>query len=328
MKILFIIKRNSCYGYSYHGAGGLLNSARFIVDMLNDSGIDAKLVAVTDNNDIDREVSEYRPDVVIVEAFWVVPEKFDVLKGLHPSVEWIVRGHSDVPFLATEGVAIDWVFGYLQRGVSVAFNDPRTVQNFFLLTGDKNVLYLPNYYPLYGSVQSHNPTDYFNVGCFGAIRPLKNQLLQAVAAIRYADKADKRLRFFVNATRCEQGGESVLKNLRSLFANSDHELVEARWYDHDDFLRLIGTMDVEMAVSFSETFCITAADAIAAGVPLICSDEVPWATRLSTVCPTDANAMVRKLEHLHPSWNHTLNYRNLYNYSKKSKQIWLQEFSG
>ena len=52
MKVLFILKKNS-YGYSGsygYGASGLLNSARFIVDMLNDNGVEAKLATVTDNS--------------------------------------------------------------------------------------------------------------------------------------------------------------------------------------------------------------------------------------------------------------------------------------
>lgn len=329
MKVLFITKKRSEYGcYSYYGASGLLNSARFIVDMLNDSGIEAKLVDVRDNNDIDREVSAYNPSVVVVEALWVVPEKFDVLKALHPNVQWIVRGHSDIPFLANEGVAVDWIVGYTQRGVSVAFNDPRTVESVESFVPSDSVLYLPNYYPLCYTPPCREPDGFFNVGCFGAIRPLKNQLLQAIAAIRFADKEDKNLRFHINATRCEEGGQSVLKNLRALFADTGYDLVEHRWYDHCHFLRTVARMDVEMAVSFSETFCITAADAVAMGVPLICSSEIPWASRVSVVPATDANAMVHKLTHLDRRINHFLNHRDLRAYSHKSKEIWLQEFSG
>jgi hypothetical protein len=330
MKILFVIKEGSDYGSDYgcsydHGSGGLLNSARFVVDMLNDSGIEAKLSLVVDNNSIDHEVHEFQPDVVIIEALWVVPEKFDVLQALHPNIRWIVRVHSDVPFLATEGIAIGWIFGYLERGVEVAFNNYRTTKDFEAAGA---VSYLPNYYPLCETEYSRHDGYCFNVGCFGAIRPLKNHLLQAVAAIRYADKAGKYLRFHVNATRCEQGGDFVLKNLRSLFANTNHKLVEDNWRDHSDFMRLIGTMDVEMAVSFSETFSITAADAISAGVPLICSSEVPWASKLSIVPATDPEAMIHKLEYLHPRKNHESNHKSLREYSKKSKQIWLQEFGG
>jgi glycosyltransferase involved in cell wall biosynthesis len=329
MRILFITKKRSAYGCSYgYAASGLLNSARFIVDMLNASGIEAKLVDVTDNNDIDHEVSKYQPSVVIVEAFWVVPEKFDVLERLHPNVRWIVRGHSDIPFLAGEGIAVDWIAGYVQRGVLVAFNDPRTVESVESFVPSDSVLYLPNYYPLCDIPSRPDPDGFFNVGCFGAIRPLKNHLLQAVAAIRFADKEGKNLSFHINATRCEEGGLAILRNLRSLFANTEYELVEHSWYDHNEFLQAISRMDVEMAVSFSETFCITAADAVAAGVPVICSSEIPWAARQSIVPTTDVNAMVKKLQHLHPAINHMWNHRNLHAYSKKSKQIWLQEFSG
>ena len=326
MKILFITKKRSGYGCYSYGASGLAISARFLVDMLNDSGIEAKLSEVIDNNDIDREVSRFLPDVVIIEAFWVVPEKFDILKELHPTVRWIVRGHSDFPFLATEGVAIEWIFGYLERGVQVSFNDPRTTASVREIAGD-GVYYLPNYYPLCGSVQRREPDGFLNIGCFGAIRPLKNQLIQAVAAIRYANETDQNLRFYINSTRCEQGGETVLRNLRSLFGNTGYELVECRWRSHKHFLHLVRKMDVEMAVSFSETFCITAADAVVEGVPLICSSEVPWASDISVVPATNADAMVQKLDHLHPLLNHTLNHRNLRIYSKKSKKIWLDEFS-
>src|ERR1700688_2506570 len=98
MKVLFVLKKSG-YGCNYnYGTSGLLNSATFIVDMLNDSGVEAKLVIVNDNNDIDREVSNFQPDTVVIEALWVVPEKFDALKKLHPNVNWIVRIHSDLPF--------------------------------------------------------------------------------------------------------------------------------------------------------------------------------------------------------------------------------------
>ena len=100
--ILFILKKNAGYG-CYHGATGLHNSAKFVVDMFLDAGVDAALAEAIDNNCIDRLVAEYQPDTVIIEALWVVPEKFDVLMPLHPDVTWIVRNHSKFEFLANEG---------------------------------------------------------------------------------------------------------------------------------------------------------------------------------------------------------------------------------
>src|SRR5215469_2549040 len=113
-RALFIVKRGQDVsgGYSYSGAFGLTNSAFFVVNTLREAGVKAKLVVVNDNNDIDKEVTTYRPSHVFIEALWVVPEKFQVLRNLHPNVKWVVRIHSDIPFLAHEGIAIDWIKRY------------------------------------------------------------------------------------------------------------------------------------------------------------------------------------------------------------------------
>lgn len=331
MKLLFILKKQAGYGqYSYSQTSGLYNSAKFVVDMLNGSGVHAKLVEVVDNNSIDREVHLYKPDVVIIEALWVVPEKFDILKKLHPQVEWIVRLHSDLPFLATEGIAIQWIFGYLERGIEVAPNSPKLARELQSITGDyENILFLPNYYPVENHAR-HREGWGLQVGCFGAVRPLKNQLTQAVAAIEYADSQLLTLFFHVNGGRCEQGGGGVLKNLRALFANTRHVLVEHPWMKRPDFLRVLSGMDFALADSFSETFCITAADAVSVGVPLICSSEVPWASGLSVVPTTDVQAIVRKMDFLATPVRHlvnALNRKNLKAYSRRSKAIWLSEFA-
>ena len=137
--------------------------------------------------------------------------------------------------------------------------------------------------------------DVVDVGCFGAIRPMKNQVLQAIAAMRFADRLDKRLVFHINADRLENGGEPVLKSLRAIFAATGHELREHPWYDHDAFLALMLSMDVVCQVSFSETFCIVAADAASEGVPVVCSAEIPWASTLFTADPTDSRDIAEKM---------------------------------
>jgi hypothetical protein len=317
---LFILKRNAGYG-CYHGATGLHNSAKFVVDMLNDAGVEAALVEAIDNNSIDRLVSEYRPDTVVIEALWVVPDKFDVLKNLHPGVHWIVRLHSDIPFLAGEGVAVEWIKGYIARGIEVAFNSPRASADF-------NALYLPNFYPL-GKPYKKQPTDMLRIGCFGAIRPMKNQLIQAIAAIELANQKGKTLEFWINGARCEDGGNNVRKNIRSLFANTEYKLVEIPWLSHDDFLYAVSLMDIAMCVSMSETFCITAADAVSVGTPLVCSGEVPWASGLSVAPTTDVDGIVRKMNKMLSPVKYLAgfcNRLNLMSYSECSRDIWLRHF--
>ena len=115
-KLLFICKQKHIYSNTANApiASGLYNSAQFVVNMLNHNGVQAKLVHVVDNNCIDREVTLYNPTHVIIEALWVAPEKFKVLTKLHPKVKWVIRLHNEIPFLANEGIAMDWIYKYLE----------------------------------------------------------------------------------------------------------------------------------------------------------------------------------------------------------------------
>ena len=109
MKILFILKHRenpynsgSSDNYSYSSSllsSGLYNSANFVCEMLNDSGVEAIMEHAIDNNCIDRLVTKHKPTHVIIEAYWVVPEKLNILTQLHPQVKWIIRNHSELPFL-------------------------------------------------------------------------------------------------------------------------------------------------------------------------------------------------------------------------------------
>jgi len=285
VRVLFICKRRpDGYGASY----GLLNSCRFLCNALHRLGVEAKLVEAIDNNYIDKEVYQYKPTHVFIEALWVVPEKFEVLIPLHPTVEWYVRLHSNSPFLANEGVAIDWIKRYaaLNNKYPQFHVAPNSLKMFNELKQSLNIplVYAPNIYDPekeFGERPSAVPAEekdshILNIGCFGAIRPLKNQLIQAMAAMAFADEQGKSLHFHINYTRVETHGENVQKNLVSLFSGSRHQLITHEWMPHEDFLKLILTMDYGLQVSFTETFNIVAADFVYLKVPIVGSDEIEW----------------------------------------------------
>jgi len=113
-------------------------------------GVEASLVEVVDNNCIDREVHKYKPTHVFIEALWVVPEKFDVLIPLHPTVQWNVRLHSNTPFIANEGSAMDWItkYGLLQKKYKqfhIAVNSEK-MGNELKKSLDIDTIYAPNIY--------------------------------------------------------------------------------------------------------------------------------------------------------------------------------------
>ena len=311
-------------------------------DMLNDAGVESHLEVVTDNNDIDREVTKYKPTHVIIEALWVVPSKFFILQKLHPNVTWIIRLHSELPFLAGEGMAMDWLGDYLAfKNVVVGVNAPRMMQELtdyaVVKFGEKvkeKIIYLPNFYPQeYKNKKLIKDKDYINIGCFGAVRPLKNHMLQAVAAVKFAESIGKKLFFHINAGRVEMKGEPVLHNLRGMFAqinHKGHELISHMWTPREEFLRICSQMDIGMQCSFSETFNIVGADLISQGVPLVTSSEIPWHTALFSATPQESDEIYEALRRTYRfnKINTLLSQYNLTKYTNKSRKIWIEYFKG
>ena len=341
-KILFILKRKQNYNlstdYSIGLRTGLYNSAQFMNQMLLDGGFDSQMVVVNDNNDIDREVTLHKPTHVIIEALWVVPSKFEVLSKLHPNVKWVIRLHSEIPFLANEGMAMNWIGEYSKfDNIIISCNSPQTTKDIeFYLTHKlgvtKKVQFLPNFYPQNYKTKSFNKrSDIINVGCFGAIRPLKNHLIQAFAAIKFADEIGKKLHFHINCDRVEQKGEPILNNLISMFDHLEHKghkLVHHEWSVREEFIQLCSTMDMGIQVSFNETFNIVGADIISQGVPLVSSPEIPWANSLFTVRQTNTDDIVDSLlcTYSYPKINILLNQRGLKKYTNNTKRIWFNFF--
>ena len=339
-KILFICKkRNDFYGPSF----GLINSCQFIVNELNECGIESKIISVTDNNDIDREVSHYNPTHVFIEALWVVPSKFEELIPLHPNVKWYVRIHSKIPFLSGEGVAIEWLREY--HKISQAYSslylssNSEEVVETFKCDYNINMGYFPNiYHPekydfddefeKYHEQGNKRNHDVLNIGCFGAIRPMKNQLNQAMATIAFGNKINKKIHFHINSDRCEQKGDNVLKNLIYTFKDTKHKLIFNPWMDHKEFIKTVKKMDLGLQVSFSETFNIVAADFVWNNIPLVGSDEIFWLDRRYKANPNSIESIIDKINFAYLGKKHDVqkvNLENLQKYNKKSIKIWLSE---
>lgn len=338
MKALFLLKKNSAYG-SYVGTrSGLYNSANILATELSKYlHIKTKVEICVDGNSIDREIHQYRPDLCIVEAIWVTPAKFKELIRLHPRVKFIVRIHSELSFLANEGVAFDYINEYSDLGITVGVNSLETLKE--LKTLYPKIAYLPNVYEHISLLKDdfskiakkivQYSTDIngwrkltwgkINIGCFGAIRPMKNHLFQAVAAIRYADKANVILHFHVNAGRTEQNGEAVLKNLRAIFEHTKHKLIEHPWMKRDEFLKVVASMDLGLQVSFTESFNIVTADFVKQGVPIIVSDAVRWCPQIAKVSTIDSDDLVGKI-------GQALKYRKLFKSSEKLA-LWFYNYN-
>ena len=80
-----------------------------------------------------------------------------------------------------------------------------------------------------------------------------------------------------------------------------------------------------MCVSLSETFCIVAADSVSLGVPLVCSEEVHWASGISKADPNRMNSIVNRIKSVlsYKAYANFVNRYNLTRYDEQSVDIWL-----
>lgn len=345
LKLLFICKSrkiSTVAGYKdfgedhRNGSYGLINSCKLIarsLEYLYPDDFKCEVVTVIDNNGIDREVATRKPTHVFIEALWVVPEKFNELLPLHPSVQWAVRIHSKTPFLSNEGIAFDWINRYLEiakkhSNFVISGNDEEYTLDMCDAYKTGSFSYLPNLYHADWSykMMPAEKKEFIDIGCFGAIRPMKNQLQQAVAAVMFANEIGKKLRFHMNG-RAEQRGEQVLANIQALMNGTGHELVLHGWHAHKDFLELVRQMDIGMQVSFSESFNIVTADFVSQDIPIVVSNDIRWASGLYMAETTNAEEIKNKLKMAYKwrKWNlHHLNKRGLKSYNDAAVRAWLE----
>jgi hypothetical protein len=245
--------------------------------------------------------------------------------------------------------------GYLKvvsqfKNLQVAGNDKSFVENM-KAAFQAEFLYLPNIYLGDWKFKAPKPPEgarplnprrglkapsgglgaglgILNVGCFGAIRPMKNHLQQALASVMLVSELGLKLRFHVNALT-EQRGDNALKNIRALMAQTGHELVLHSWYKHADFLQLIKQMDIGLQVSLTESFNIVAADFVHQDVPIVVSPDISWASQLYTANPNCAESIKRRMlfalrfRHLNL---HYLNKLALKKYNVQAMEGWREYF--
>jgi hypothetical protein len=240
---------------------------------------------------------------------------------------------------------MDWIGEYINfPTLDIGINAPRMldeIRTFLKIKKSwtdeqiaERVFYLPNFYPQEYKKKEFNKDKYWvDVACFGAVRPLKNHMLQAVAALDFANKIGKQLRFHINSGRIEMKGDPVMNNLRGLFqhlANKGHQLIGHEWAPREQFLETCSEMDIGLQVSFSETFNIVGADLISQGVPLVGSAEIPWSSRFFNARATESKEITDSLLRTYkfPQTNVWFNQRNLTKYTNKTHDTWVKQFKG
>jgi glycosyltransferase involved in cell wall biosynthesis len=224
---------------------------------------------------------ELRPTHVILAAPWIPTPDLAELAAEFSEVVFVVVSHSSVGFLAADPEAVRRLretaelqlasHNVFVGGNSAKFTDWATE------AWGVHAVYLPNLYCLsetFPQNDRHWAGGLLRLGLFGANRPLKNFLSGAAAAVELARRLRVPIELLVSSGRNEGGDARAFDEMTENVANL--RVTRVGWLPWSGFRRLLRTVDLVFQPSYTETFNVVTADAIAEGVPVVASDAIDW----------------------------------------------------
>jgi len=333
-------------GISHIGLGVAASNTSTV---LNNQGFWNTVVPVLNSLDIKTTISNIQNNAnqtgqipishVVIAAPWV--ETIDMLTLLKtfPDINFVLVCHSNVGFLQADsnGVKIFREALSTQVGNSqfqVAGNCKRFC-DWVKQAYSSDCLWLPNLYN-FNQFQTiklpHKNIPWksgkIRIGSFGAMRPLKNQISAAGAALEISNRLGADLEFWLSSGRAEGGGIGVKRAIQELFANIPNaQIKESGWQSWSDFRRIVGNMDLLLQPSYTESFNMVTADGIAEGVASVVSDAIDWVPSDWIASVDDVHDIANKgIALLHDP--HTVQYGQeaLHNYVQNGIPRWTNWF--
>src|ERR1051326_4036722 len=221
---------------------------------------------------------------IVISAPWIPTLELQALTLDYPNIQWAMNCHSNVGFLQADVRGVQYFREALAleraahnshaAGNSPLF--PAWVEETFTVPCP----WLPNLYYL----DRHTPTQrtpwhrgVLRIGSFSARRPLKTLLRAAAAALDIGVALRTDLEFWVNSGRAEGGGGTVEQAILALYAGLPQaKVVQQPWQPWPDFRRTVSHMALLIQPSYTESFSMVTADAIAEGVPVVGTDVLYW----------------------------------------------------
>lgn len=217
---------------------------------------------------------------VIVSAPWLSIRDLRAMAHHYKHIKFTVVSHSNVGFLQADpngvrllrdGLALSKELPNFQ----IAGNSQKFV-DWMREAYDAKVGLLPNMYP------SSTPAKKWDgkvikIGAFGAVRPQKNLMTAAAAAIAIGRELNRPVEFYYNSGRDEGGGGTIAYAIYQMCQGvPNFKLDRVAWRPHSEFKKVIGEMDLLIQVSYTESFNMVTADGIDCGVPSVTSTAIYW----------------------------------------------------
>ena len=270
-------------GISHIGLGvAALNNSK----VLAANGASVAVWPVTNNIDIVRQIIASKPDHLVIQAPWLSTRDVSAMVHAFPETQFAVVSHSNIGFLQADpnGIRLLREYGELVHGTHnfhLAGNSLRFVESWEHMFRVP-MLYLPN---LYYVDEVEKPAHRWNggvlrIGIFGAVRPLKNFLTAAAAAISIGRWMQADLELWFSGGRTEGGGDVMWRAVNQLCSGVHRvKLVQVPWESWPKFRDTVASMHLLLQPSYTESFNMVTADGIVQGVPSVVSGAIDWVPR-------------------------------------------------
>jgi hypothetical protein len=269
-----------------------LNVAGFATaQVLRDHGVECTVIPVRHNVDLVTGIYVYNDNHdkplthVVISAPWLSVYDLTAILAHFPKTQFVVLSHSNVGFLQADPWGVKLIKHYLRLteefdNFRVGANNDRLYQ-WLLATSDNpdDIVLLPNLYPSSNALppKHWNKTTPLRIGAFGAVRPEKNFMTAAAAAVLIQKLLNVKVELHMSQGG-EGGGERTQAAISQLMAgNKNITLVLHPWSLWPDFVQLVGQMDLLLQPSYTESFNMVTADGVIMGVPSVVSPAIDWA---------------------------------------------------
>jgi glycosyltransferase involved in cell wall biosynthesis len=277
--------------------------------VLNQNGIHATVFPVKNNIDLVDAINEYNREHevglthVVISAPWLSRRDMEALIQGFPQIQFAVESHSNVGFLQADpqGMRVLREVQELARlypNIKTAGNSARFV-DWMRLAYSEPVALLPNLYPLVPVSNRHwDGKRTVKIGIFGAVRPQKNFMTAAAAAVAMYRMLNVGHAFIPVELHMSCGGEgdggNVSYAITELCAHiPGFTLIRHSWGPWEEFIELIAQMDIMLQPSYTESFNMITADGIFVGVPSVVSTAITWVPKKWQADSDDALGIAR-----------------------------------
>lgn len=288
--------RTSCVGLNVAG----YTTAK----ILNEHGVSTVVFPVRHNIDVVNSIDRYNKNHdeplthVVISAPWLSVFDLKSILENYPTTQFCILSHSNVGFLQADPDGLLLLREYLKLSevydnLQVGGNSPFFVEWLSLAYGEQVVL-LPNLYPIEKHVcRPPWDGDPIKIGAFGAVRPEKNFMTAAAAAVVIQRDLEVPVEFHMSSGGEGDQGRVAPAITQMTEGISGFKLVRHNWEPWDKFIKLVSRMDLLIQVSYTESFNMVTADGISVGVPSVVSPAIYWAPETWKTNPDSAIAVAR-----------------------------------